>query len=245
MIGEPRTSVLIVDDEPPAVERLSAMVAGLERFEVAGCESRSGRVLERCRELAPDAVLLDVEMPGMDGLQLASALLGEPGAPAVIFVTAHDRYAVEAFDVEAVDYLVKPVRTARLRQALERVTAARGQRSPGLAARIGDRLVRIPVDDIRAFTAEDKCTVVHALRTQALVDQPLKAVERDFGERFVRIHRNALASREHIRALFSDRSDIVRVEIDGIDLVPEVSRRNQKTVRKLLTEMSEQSRTKG
>jgi len=239
MTGEARTRVLIVDDEPPAVERLSTMVAGFERFEVAGCESRSGRVLERCRQLRPDAVLLDVEMPGMDGIQIASELLDEPRAPAVIFVTAHDQYALDAFDVEAVDYLVKPVRPARLRQALERVTIARGDRSPGLAARIGDRLIRIPLDEIRAFTAEDKCTVVHALETCGLMDWPLKAIEREYGERFVRIHRKALASRHHLRALFNDRSDVMRVEIDGIDLTPQVSRRNQTMIKKMLTDVSE------
>lgn len=238
MTGEARARVLIVDDEPPAVERLSTMVAGFERFEVVGCESRSGRVLERSRRLRPDAVLLDVEMPGMDGIQIASKLLDEPDPPAVIFVTAHDQYALEAFDVEAVDYLVKPVGSARLRQALERVTSARGQRSPGLAVRIGDRLIRIPLDEIRAFTAEDKCTVVHALRARGLMDQPLKEIERDYGQRFVRIHRKALASRRHLRALFNDRSDVVRVEIDGIDLTPQVSRRNQTAIKKLLTEES-------
>ena len=236
MTGEPRTRVLIVDDEPPAVERLTKMVAGFERFQVAGCESRSGRVLERCRQLVPDAVLLDVEMPGIDGLQIASRLLVEPRAPAVIFVTAHDQYAVDAFDVEAVDYLVKPVRPARLKQALERVTAARGQRLPGFAARIGDRLVRIPLEEIRAFTAEDKCTVVHALQSCGLVDQPLKVIEREYGERFVRVHRNALVSRHHLRGLFNDRSDVLRAEIEGIELSPEVSRRNQTMIKKLLTE---------
>jgi len=238
MTAGPRTRVLIVDDEPPAVERLSAMVTGLARFEVVGCESRSGRVLERCRQLAPDAVLLDVEMPGIDGLQLASRLLNEPRAPAVIFVTAHDQYALEAFDVEAVDYLVKPVRQARLRQALERVTVSRGQTAPALAARIGERLVRIPLDEIRAFTAEDKCTIAHGLQTRGLVDQPLKDIEHEHGERFVRVHRNALVSRHHLQALFTDSSDVVRVEIGGIELKPEVSRRNQTAVRKLLKNKS-------
>ena len=234
MTAGPRTRVLIVDDEPPAVERLSAMVSGFDRFEVAGCESRSGRVMERCRQLGPDAVLLDIEMPGTDGLQLAAALLNEPRAPAVIFVTAHDRYALEAFDVEALDYLIKPVRPDRLRHALERVTAARGKRSPGLAARVGERLVRIPLEEIRAFIAEDKCTVVHTPQVQALVDQPLKAIERMYGDQFIRVHRNALASRQHLRALFTDRSKITRVEIEGIDLAPEVSRRNQATIKTLL-----------
>lgn len=230
-----RIRVLIVDDEPPAVERLGDMISTFPDCEIAGCESRSDRVLERCRKLCPDAVLLDIEMPGVNGLELASGMLQLDPAPAIIFVTAHDQYAVEAFDVEAVDYVVKPVRKARLRQALDRVVAMHDDAQAWVAARIGDRLVRIALDRIRAFTAEDKCTLVHALHLQAVMDQPLKAVEREFGDRFVRVHRNALASRYHLRALFTDRADVERVEIEGIDLQPEVSRRNHTTVKKLLT----------
>lgn len=230
-----RIRVLIVDDEPPAVERLSEMVSGFSDCEVAGCESRSDRVLERCRQLRPDAVLLDVEMPGVNGLQIASELLRLECVPSIIFVTAHDNYAVEAFDVEAVDYVVKPVRQARLLQALERVSSMRNVEQKWVSARIGDRFVRIALDEIRAFTAEDKCTLVHALHSRAMMDEPLKSIEREFGDRFIRVHRNALVSRYHLRALYTDRAEISRVEIEGIDVKPEVSRRNHAFVKKLLT----------
>lgn len=235
MEGAGRMRVLIVDDEPPAVERLSRLVSTFSDCEIAGCESRPDRVLQRCRQLDPDVVLLDVEMPGSDGLDIASGLMQFERAPSIVFVTAHDRYAVGAFDVEAVDYVVKPVRQARLRQALDRVAATRSSGETWVAARIGDRLIRIALEEIRAFTAEDKCTLVHALDVQAVMDEPLKSIECRFGDRFIRIHRNALASRYHLRALFSDRADVTRVEIQGIDLQPEVSRRNHTTVKKLLT----------
>lgn len=230
-----RIRVLIVDDEPPAVERLSALVAAFSDCRVVGCESRPGRVPDRCRRLQPDVVLLDVEMPGTSGIEIASELQLLDPVPAVIFITAHDRYAVDAFDVEAVDYVVKPVRQARLRQALDRVATARRVEPTWISARIGDRLVRIALDEIRAFTAEDKCTLVHAVNAQAVMDDPLKSIEAEFGDRFVRIHRNALASRYHLRSLFTDRADVARVEIEGIDLQPEVSRRNHTLVKKLLT----------
>lgn len=227
--------VLIVDDEPPAVERLSSLVGNFADCRVVGCESRSERVLERCRRLRPDTVLLDVEMPGASGLELASAIHELDPVPAVIFITAHDQYAVEAFDVEAVDYVVKPVREARLRQALDRVASARGLEQTRISARIGDRIVRIALDEVRAFTAEDKCTLVHAVTVQAVMDEPLKSIEAEFGDRFVRIHRNALASRYHLKSLLTDRADVTRVEIEGIDLQPEVSRRNYTLIKKMLS----------
>lgn len=230
-----RMRVLIVDDEPPAVERLSALVAGFPDCHVVGCESRSERVVERCRRLQPDAVLLDVEMPGRTGLEIASRIQDLDPVPAIIFITAHDRYAVDAFDVEAVDYVVKPVRAARLRQALDRVASAARREQTWVPARIGERLVRLALDEIRAFTAEDKCTLVHAVDAQAVMDDPLKTIEATFGDRFVRVHRNALVSRYHLKSLFTDRADVARVEIDGIDLQPEVSRRNHTLVKKLLT----------
>lgn len=232
-----RIRVLIVDDEPPAVERLSALVAGFSDCRVVGCESRSERVLDRCRRLRPDAVLLDVEMPGISGLEIAAGMQQLDPVPAVVFITAHDQYAVGAFDVEAVDYVVKPVRETRLRQALDRVASATGFVQGWVSARIGERLVRIALDEVRAFTAEDKCTLVHAVNAQAMTDEPLKSIEEEYGDRFVRIHRNALASRYHLKSLFTDRADVARVEIEGIDLQPEVSRRNHTQVKKLLSGM--------
>jgi len=230
-----RIRVLIVDDEPPAVERLSAMVAGFPDCRVVGCESSPERVLDRCLRLRPGAVLLDVEMPGASGLEIAARIQDLDPVPSVIFITAHDQYAVDAFGLEAVDYLVKPVREARLRQALDRVASTRRREQAWVCARIGERLVRIALDEIRAFTAEDKCTLVHAVNARAVMDDPLKSIEAEFGDRFLRVHRNALVSRYHLKSLCSDRADVARVEIDGIELQPEVSRRNHTLVKKLLS----------
>jgi len=176
-----------------------------------------------------------VEMPGINGLELASQMLHLEQVPAIIFVTAHDHYAVDAFDVEAADYVVKPVRQSRLRQALDRIKFSRDGDRPWLAARIGERLVRIALDRVRAFTTEDKCTVVHSVDAQARIDEPLISIEAQLGDRFVRVHRNALVSRNHLRAFFTDRCDVARVQIEGIELNPEVSRRNQTAIKKMLT----------
>lgn len=204
-------------------------------FEVVGCESRSGRVVERCRRLAPDVVLLDVEMPGESGIELARQMRRLDPAPAVIFVTAHEDYAVDAFGLAAVDYLVKPVRPDRLRDALGRVSAGRSERdSLFLPARVGDRLLRIPLDRVRALTAEDKCTLVHHVEGQAQAEASLKQVEQELGRYFVRVHRNALVSRAHLLALFRDRQGTERVKLEGTELRPEVSRRNRTAVKRVL-----------
>jgi len=223
--------VLIVDDEPPAIERLSSMLASIDGCRVAGCESRADRVVGRCASLRPDVVLLDVEMPGLNGLELARELSSQHPAPAIIFVTAHEEYAVEAFALAAVDYLVKPVRRTRLAEALKRI-------KPGgpisVSARLGERLIRFPVDEIRAFTTEDKCTMVHSVAGCGLIDDSLVALEQRFDGRFLRIHRNALVSSRHVRALLTGSDGVERVQLDGIELRPEVSRRNRAHIKQLI-----------
>ena len=231
-----RLGVLIVDDEPPAVERLADIVAGIPGFEVTGCESRPERVPARCERLRPDVVLLDVEMPGMSGLDIAHRLAGMERPPAIVFVTAHDRYAVEAFGVAAVDYVVKPVRAERLKEALRRVTPSRPAPGRFVPARIGERLIRLPLDDVRAFTAEEGSTLVHSVQGRAVIDEPLKTVEQQYPADFVRVHRNALVSRYHLRSLYTDDEGVERVSVDGLDHGLEVSRRNRTTVKRLLTE---------
>jgi two-component system response regulator AlgR len=239
MSARPVRRVMVVDDEPPAVERLVALLGVEPGVRVVGCESRADRVLDRCRSLRPDIVLLDIEMPGTDGIELARSLrrLGSP--PAVVFVTAHDDYAVDAFDVAALDYLVKPVRPERLRSALRRfetrTRSAVDERGPMLAARIGDRRLRIPVDDVRALSSEDKCTVVHATEARALADATLKDLEARHPDYFLRVHRSALVNRRHVRSLFRDPDGVERVSLAGIEYRPEVSRRNHAAVKRLLT----------
>ncbi len=228
-------AVMIVDDEPPSVERLSALVSEFPECRVVGCESRASRVLERCDSLGPDVLLLDIEMPGIDGLEIARRLDTGDSAPAVVFVTAHDGYALDAFGVAAVDYVVKPVRASRLHRAVLRAAGMDRDDAGSVAARVGGRLVRVPVSEIRAFTVADKATIVHALAGRSVIDDPLKTLEQRFADRFVRVHRNALASRRHLRALYRDRDEVERVQVDGLSEGLEVSRRNRAAVKQLLT----------
>jgi two-component system response regulator AlgR len=237
--------VMVVDDEPPAVERMVDLLGAEPAFRVVACESRADRVIERCRKLQPDLLLMDIEMPGFDGIELAHALRSLDPSPALIFVTAHDEYAVDAFDLAALDYLVKPVRAERLHAALMRFDArVRTDRSgatppPMLAGRIGDRRLRIPIDDVRALTSEDKCTVVHSSQGRALSDASLKELEERYGDHLMRVHRATLVNRRHIRSLFRDADGVERLTLAGLDLEPEVSRRNHAAVKRLLTGQSE------
>ncbi len=227
--------LFIVDDEPPAVERMTSLLADMPDVEIVGCESRSDRVLERCVELAPDAILLDIEMPGLDGMQLATRIHDLKSPPQIIFVTAYEDYAVDAFGLEAVDYLVKPVRPGRLQQALKRLQPESAYlESAHLAARIGDRLIRLPLQSVRVLVASDKCVIAHSLDGQSLLDGSLKQIEEQYPGHFVRVHRNALVSRSHIRSVYRNSDGIERVEIEGTDVQPEISRRNRGELKRWL-----------
>jgi two-component system, LytTR family, response regulator AlgR len=200
--------VLIVDDEQPARERLARLLAEQSGFELAGECATGDEALRRCAELHPDIVLLDVRMPGMSGLEVARhlALLAEP--PAVIFTTAYDQYAMEAFEAEAVGYLLKPVRGERLASALERATRLTGGKLAAMAghsgvaprthiaARLGDAIRLIPINDVYYFSADQKYTTVRHRLGSDLIDDALRALEQEFAAQFVRIHRSALV---HVR----------------------------------------------
>lgn len=230
-------SVLVVDDEAPAVRRLQRLLDQQSRVRCVGTAAQAAEAIAACRQLHPDVVLLDVEMPGMDGVQAARELMRLPQPPQVIFVTAFERYAVDAFDLQALDYLVKPVRAERLEQALERAAqAVARQRARGaiLTARLGEKLLVIPVAEIRLLQAEDKYTCVHYPGGQALIDDSLLSLEERFGDHFIRVHRAALVSRAHLRALFRDGDGQERVQIDGCTVTPEVSRRSLAGLRRQL-----------
>ncbi len=235
-------SIYLVDDEAPALERLARLVSEIEATRIVGRASDGRQLIDECRRLQPDLVLLDIEMPGDNGVRLASALRKLARPPALIFITAFEQYAVDAFDVNAVDYLVKPVRRQRLAQALDRVRSRRlpkvsEQAEPVLLARLGERVMRIPISQVRALIAEDKYISVHHVGGVALVEDSLVNLEERFGDRFLRIHRNALVALAHFRALFRDASGADRVEIDDVDCQPEVSRRNLPEVRRALKGM--------
>jgi two-component system response regulator AlgR len=200
--------VLIVDDEPLARARLRELLAAQSAIEVVAEAGDGLAALHACAEHAPDLVLLDIVMPGIDGLEAARHLAAFEPRPAVVVCTAFDAHALSAFDAQAIDYLVKPVRPERLAAAIERVRtfaagrghteATRSAQRTHLCARMRGSLRLIPIDDVHYLQAEEKYVVVHHARGEDLIEESLKALEDEFPERFVRIHRNCLVARHEI-----------------------------------------------
>jgi two-component system, LytTR family, response regulator AlgR len=234
--------VLLVDDETLARERLRRLLAELPDCAVCG-EAGDGRTaLALCVELQPDVVLLDIRMPGMDGLEAARHIAGLPDPPAVIFTTAFGDHALEAFEACAADYLLKPIRAERLAAALgnaRRLTRAQAAQidadSGGvrnhICVRVRGNLQLIPVADIRFFRADNKYVTVRTGDTEYLIEEPLKDLEDEFGPRFLRIHRNALVAAEFIVGLEKNAEGQCMVALAGVDERLEVSRRHQPELR--------------
>ena len=208
-MGAEPMRVLIADDEPLARERLRAMLIAQPGVEVVAEAGDGHAALHACAEHHPDMVLLDISMPGIDGLETARHLAEFEPRPAVVFCTAYDAHALSAFEAQAIDYLVKPVRAERLAAALARVRtfsagrAQQGDAAPGhkrthLCARLRGSLRLVPIDDVRYLQAEEKYVVVHHARGEDLIEESLKSLEAEFADRFVRIHRNCLVARSEI-----------------------------------------------
>ena len=206
--------LLLVDDEPLARQRLAALVRDIDGWEIAGEAGNGREAVEQAERLQVDAVLLDVAMPVMDGIEAARHLALLPSPPALVFCTAFDQHAVAAFEAAAVDYLVKPVRAERLGEALARARRQRAaQQAPvlpdtgrdrqrsHLSARLRGSLRLIPVDEVRFLQADEKYVVVHHARGEDLIEESLKSLEVEFGDRFIRIHRNCLVASEEFAEL--------------------------------------------
>jgi two-component system, LytTR family, response regulator len=188
--------VLIVDDEAPARERMRRLLGVFAQVEIVGEARDADEALQRVAELQPDAVFLDVQMPGASGLDVAASL-PDP-APAVVFVTAFDRYALQAFDAAAVDYLLKPVEPERLARAVQRlheraVPAPAAARPPPAQLLIPDRgrTHVVTVAQIEWLEAADNYVVVHTTTSAPLMRRTLAALLADLGPAFVRTHRSA------------------------------------------------------
>jgi two-component system, LytTR family, response regulator AlgR len=230
-----RLKVLIVDDEPPARERLRGLLTEIGDVDVIGEAANGAEALSCVHDLAPDVLLLDVRMPGMDGLEAARHLnvLEEP--PAVIFTTAYDQYAVEAFEAHAVGYLLKPVRKEQLAAALTRAgrltraqlqtLAAAGTRRSHLAARRHDGLRLIPLEEVQYFLADQKYTTVRHLGGEDLIEDSLRLLESEFGASFVRIHRNALVGVKYLERIERTAEGQYFVRLRGCEAPLQVSRR--------------------
>ena len=211
--------VLLVDDEEVARARLRSLVAECAQppAVVVGEAANVAQALVWLQLQRCDVVLLDIRMPGRDGTQLAAELRTWPAAPAVVFVTAHAEHALRAFDLDAVDYLTKPVRRERLQVALQRVeqrlarAAAAAPPAPPAEAALQDqpvivvsdrgRLLRVPVSEVLYLKAELKYVTLRTADQTFVLDDALSDLEQRLGERFIRVHRNALVARRAVRAL--------------------------------------------
>jgi len=245
--------ILIVDDEKLARDRLQRH---LQELELAAATEifQAGNgldALSQCELQKPDIILLDIRMPGMDGIETANKLSELKTPPAIIFVTAYDEYALDAFDSQAIAYLLKPVRKEKLDKAIK--TANRLNRAQlqnlqlinnkenkqTLSVHIHSGIRQIELEDIYYFLAEQKYVTVKYrdsdVITQVLIEDSLKSLEQRFEENFIRIHRNALVSKRYLKAIRKDQQGQFLTELKGIDDKLEVSRRHVANIRSFLS----------
>lgn len=240
--------VLLVDDEAPARRRLKELLADLNEriaLEIVAEAANGREALELAAQHHPDVVLLDIRMPEIEGIEVARHLQKLDRAPAIVFTTAYDAYAIKAFEVHAVDYLLKPIRAGRLEEALVRARLAAPPKDETLSrlqtsARVHlcsqerGRIHLVPVEDIRYLKAELKYVTVRTVEREYLLEESLTKLEQEFATRFVRIHRNCLVARAGIRG-FERAHDEGEghwvVLLDGIAEKLPVSRRQQHVVR--------------
>lgn len=220
---------LIVDDEPLAVERMQVICAGIEGLSVAGTAQDGASALHLAGSLEPDLVLLDMTMPELDGLSVARALARAANPPAVIFVTAHDNFAVEAFDLEAVDYVLKPVTPERLGRAVSRVLARRGEKADGGGDWLSEfwvpyrsELLRVAAADVQRIDAERDYVRLHVAQQDGtsrsyLLLQTVTGLEARLDpEQFIRVHRSTILRRDSIAGLRHDGLGVWSAELaDG------------------------------
>lgn len=239
-------NVLIVDDEPPARNRLRDLLNQLADYHPCGEASNGAEALRLAESAPPDIVLLDIQMPGLDGLETARRLAALARPPAVIFVTAYGDHALEALDAQAVAYLLKPVRLERLERALTNasrlnraqlanLTASRPEAGrTHLRVRLGQRLELIPLTDVCYFQADQKYVTVRHRNGEALIEESLKNLETELGARAIRVHRNGLAMAAHIAGLEKASDGGIHLVFDAIPDRLEISRRHLPSVRQFL-----------
>jgi two-component system, LytTR family, response regulator AlgR len=249
MTEERPLRIMIVDDEAPARSRMRDLLADCaqETPLVVTGEAAGGRAaLELLAARPADVVLLDIRMPEMDGIELAQHLQKQEAPPGVIFVTAYDAYAIRAFELHAIDYLLKPIRAGRLREALARARAGQPpaadalrklQRTPRsfLSAQERGKVYLIPIADIVYLKAELKYVTVRTASREYLIEESLTRLEEEYEERFVRVHRNCLVARAAVRGFERGSGEGAETQwlvlLAGIEEKLPVSRRQQHIVR--------------
>lgn len=243
--------ILIVDDEALARARLRTLLGecahGPHHVQEATDAQQALQILQTAQPTPVQLVLLDIHMPGQDGLQLAQVLAGMDTPPAIAFVTAHASHAVQAFELDAVDYLTKPVRLERLQQALqkaERALSARSTVESGPALLIQERggTLRLPLAEVRFLKAEQKYITVRTVQRNYILDGALADLETRHGDQLLRIHRNALVLRAALRGLEKyddpEEGEGWGLRLQGVPELLPVSRRQLAAVKTELKDMS-------
>lgn len=249
-------TLIICDDEPLARERLRRMVEKLPTIQIVAEAGNGRELLDAVAQHQPDVVMTDIRMPGMDGLEAAQHLaeLGSP--PAIVFCTAYDEYALQALQVQAIGYLVKPVRLDELSQVLAKATRVNRAQLSAVRERLGEQelpgtglqgrqfisarshrgIELVPVDQVRYFMADQKYVTVRYPEGEVIIDHTLKELEDEFGDRFLRVHRNALVAVAFIDGI-EQGGGHTQLRIQGVSERVAVSRRHAAVVRKRLTDM--------
>lgn len=245
--------VLICDDEPLARDRLRRMLEKIPETLCVGEAENGENLLELVPEARPDLILLDIRMPGMDGLQAAARLAESDNPPAIVFCTAYDEHAIAAFKVNAIDYLLKPVRQDDLEKALQKASRvnkaqlavvrrelgepeADGQGKKAreyISARSRRGIELIPVGDVRYFLADQKYVTVRHSQGETLLDETLKNLEDEFGDRFIRVHRNALVALAYVEGM-EQRNNQHQLRLQGVSERLTVSRRHASAIKRIL-----------
>ncbi|WP_151705070.1 LytR/AlgR family response regulator transcription factor [Nitrincola alkalilacustris] len=232
--------VLIVDDEPLARSRIRRLLASHEGFNCVGEAVNGMQALELAQQLQPELVMLDIEMPGMSGLEVAATLSRSTPPPAIIFLTAHPEHALDAYQVGPSDYLLKPVSEDRLAQALQRLSVrnraqleASREQQEWISYQIGGALRRVPFSTLIACQADGKYVRLVFDSGEALIEKSLKQLEEEYGESLLRVHRNALVNRSRLESLVT-LSGCHIVKMRGTTLQFDVSRRHVSEVKGVL-----------
>ena len=240
--------VFIVDDEPPARNRLRDLLNDCSQqlpLEVVGEAGNGREALDKLAEITTDVVLLDIRMPQMDGIELAQHLNKLPKPPVVIFTTAYDAYALKAFDLHVIDYLLKPIRLGRLFEALNRAREAVPVQTEVLRELLPEprknlsihergKIHLIPIEQVLYLRAELKYITVRTAEREYLIEESLNALEKEFATRFVRIHRNSLIAKDAIAGFEKGGEEGESgwmVRLKGLDELLGISRRQQHIVK--------------
>lgn len=244
--------VLVVDDEALARERLVRMISRMDECEVVAQAAGADEALQAIQAAGPDVVLMDISMPGEDGLSAAKRISTMEDPPAVVFCTAYDKHAVEAFEAQAVGYLLKPVRQEQLEQVLQNARklnrmqiaalddmnkADRPNARKHISAKTRRGVELIPLEDIFYFLADQKYVTVYHRGGETLIDDTLKELESEFEASFIRIHRNALVARSYIEGMERAPEGHYVMRLRDSEEKPVVSRRHVSRIRAMLAEM--------